>query len=1175
MRRVPYLLVAILLATASAARAQQDWPVPRGPANEPLPFTLDAKYLADVPRDFFEDAPACILFTRTTHLIESDGTVATIVHEITRFNGRKGIEKLGEYRSIYFNPRYEKLTLNEARVLKADGSKVPVEPRHVQLRDTATDYQVYDDSKQLVISWPNLQVGDAYEVKWTVRGKNPEFAGEFFARYNFGDDEYPVVRDEMLVRVPVDRPIRYAGVNGPIEPVKTERDNQATYHWRVTNKEPLPRDDDRPSKEELRWQVAFSTFPSWEAIGRWKQNVRKECWECSDALKAVVATVAGPEKTPLEKARALTYWVRQNIRYLSRGPEGMGYTPHPPAQVLANRFGDCKDQAQLLAVMLREIGLPAWLVTLGTLDDGQVLDDVPSPWGTHAIVFLELDGKEHWIDTTASQAPWDYLPRGDCGRRVYLTRDGCVKLGRTPALSYASYRVEQTTHVTVAPDGTSHNKRTASYHGTSAWSKRDAWLDTPLGERRRLVTAELQDAHAQTRLVGFKVDERSLRSFDDPVRAEMEFEIPEHFGGDSREGSLSDSVAWSRLLAYTLDQERDVPFELPAPFESVHRFVVQLPPALRAVRLPEDKKVRSAWGFLTLKVVPDPNDAHRFEIMSHTRLTRTRVECDDFAAFQRFHDQVSKAYRFWLSLQPTQDIADAEALEALVAKAPATERYSTRVLARLYLDNDRHADASRVLAVAVKHQPDNPILWEMRLQAATEPAEKATLYRAMIQQFPKEGQYVAALGANLAQRGEYAEAKKVLQPLTENATPAVRGAAHYQLARIGDRQGDARDALKHMEKAIAADGTLLTEIKALDFKARLHGKLGQLKDAIAAYQLALEVDDKSFDLLAPLVRLEWQAGLKRDALDHLRRYTVAVLHDRVGLATAADLHLLLGRTDDALELAGRIAPEDQSVEAQRILGLAHLRRKEYAKAIVHLERAGKADDVFLGLVDARLAIGDVVAAYQTVSELRGVAATSDAIGASAFRRTGNLMTRMTKLSNAVLEIANPNVDSEPMRETLSKALSRMVCAEYGLEEGWSREHVQRLVDESLKITETSPALALRGWLALERGMHDKALTDADRAIAMRPADARAYLVRGRVRLERGERTALADLEQAAKLSERADAIVLHWLAAAQAQTGRLDEALRTQQQAVRLQPDNTELVGQMRALEAKRKTAEQ
>src|SRR5262249_17252234 len=160
---------------------------------------------------------------------------------------------------------------------------------------------------------------------------------------------------------------------------------------------------------------------------------------------------------------ALTYWVRRHIRYQSRGPAGTGYTPHLPHLVLANLFGDCKDQAQLLAVMLREVGLAPYLVTLGTLDDGQITPEVPSPLGPHAIVMVNMDGTEHWIDTTVSGAAWNYLPRGDRDRVAYLTRDAELKLTRTPVLTYADNRIEQTTHISVAADGTSLNQRTSTY----------------------------------------------------------------------------------------------------------------------------------------------------------------------------------------------------------------------------------------------------------------------------------------------------------------------------------------------------------------------------------------------------------------------------------------------------------------------------------------------------------------------------------------------------------------------------------------------------------------------------------------------------------------------------------------------------------------------------------------
>src|SRR4051794_39104428 len=127
----PLLLgcVAFALSVPAVAHAN-DWPVPRGPSREPVPYRHDPAVLKQLPRDFLDDAPACILYYGSTHLVEQDGTVETITHEVTRLNSRKGIDKLGEYRSITYDPAYQKLTLNVARVLKPDGQVVPVAAKH-------------------------------------------------------------------------------------------------------------------------------------------------------------------------------------------------------------------------------------------------------------------------------------------------------------------------------------------------------------------------------------------------------------------------------------------------------------------------------------------------------------------------------------------------------------------------------------------------------------------------------------------------------------------------------------------------------------------------------------------------------------------------------------------------------------------------------------------------------------------------------------------------------------------------------------------------------------------------------------------------------------------------------------------------------------------------------------
>jgi tetratricopeptide (TPR) repeat protein len=111
------------------------------------------------------------------------------------------------------------------------------------------------------------------------------------------------------------------------------------------------------------------------------------------------------------------------------------------------------------------------------------------------------------------------------------------------------------------------------------------------------------------------------------------------------------------------------------------------------------------------------------------------------------------------------------------------------------------------------------------------------------------------------------------------------------------------------------------------------------------------------------------------------------------------------------------------------------------------------------------------------------------------------------------------------------------------------------------------AYGLRGLLALERGRLASALPDAERAVTASPKEAVGYFVRGRIRLERGQADALADLKKAAELSNRKDAFVLHWMAAALQKEGNKADALATQRQAVQLRPKDPELIQQLQELE--------
>ncbi len=1151
-----FLIVLLLLGLAVPGRTADGWPVPRGPSREPEPFRYGVTKLPEVPRDFLDDAAACLLYAGNSYLVEADGTIETVTHEITRLAGRKGIEKLGEYRNIAYDPSFQKLTLNEARIHKAGGGVVEIEPRHLQLRDVGTDYQVYDGEKQLIISFPSLEVGDVIEVKWTVRGRNPEHDGRFFTRYSFGDATYPVLVDDFRVRLPRGVPFQHATVGGKIDPVRKEAGGWVDYRWRMTHCRRLPQDDNLPSKEDLRPAVACSTFASWEEVGRWKQRLRAECWECTPAIRRLVQEITRGLATPEARARALTCWVRQKIRYVSAG-EKHDYTPHPPAQVLANRFGDCKDTSQLLAVMLREAGIPVALATLGALDDGQILQSVPSPWGTHAILLATIDGKDHWIDTTASLAPWNFLPRDDRDRLCYVVDEkGKLRLLRTPPLSADGYRVEQTTDVWVGADGSSRCRRTSVYHGAAAMGQRDNFLEAPAGERRRLVTQELQDANSRTRLVRLDLDDREMRDLDRPVTVRMDFEIPAHFNGSpDKEGSVSDSKVWAKLLANPLDYERTAPFYLGPPFELRHRYRIHLPPALVLDTVPRSREVRGPCGTFsrTVRSVGD-EPVRDLEIELHTRIDRPRVEAADFDAFRKFHEEVGQAYRVWLTLRPAQDLEDASLLEAVLCWAPE-DGASAATLARLYHQHHRDADARRVLRRAVFYHPNDAALWELRVQAAADDRECEEMRRELVRRFPDETRYALDLGAFLVGQGKQKEARGLLTRVTEDGTPAQQAQAHYHLARSYYRRDEPAKTIQHLNAAEEADAEAVHTVRACVLRGNACEELGKPADAARAFKSALEIEPDAEVALDALVPLELAINRKKEALDYLRRYTVAVGNQPAGLLLAAGYHLRLERYDDALDLAGRAVESKHADKAHRILGLVFWKRGDLAKAAEHLARAERDAAVVEALLGLALETGKLGAVPALLTESAKLdKPTADL--RQAVERARRVIERRTLLDK---ELAAPRGKEKEW----GLALDAVACAEAA-----PPSRVEALVNQALgQGVEPGPALALRGRLALEHGKLGAALADAEKAVASSPRYPMGYFVRGRVRLERNQPGALADLTKAAELSARGDAAILHALAEALFREGRTREALAAQRDAVKLRPRDAEMMEQLSRFE--------
>ena len=157
-------------------------------------------------------------------------------------------------------------------------------------------------------------------------------------------------------------------------------------------------------------------------------------------MKAVVDPLIAGKKTVAEKEAAIVDYLDREVRYTGIEFGEAAIVPHDPAETLAKKYGDCKDKATLLVVMLRAAGIPAYVALLSVESRMDVPADLPGMgMFDHAIVYVP--GKNPiWIDATDRYAQLGQIPMGDQGRLALITSDATTALDEDPGVNIKGQR---------------------------------------------------------------------------------------------------------------------------------------------------------------------------------------------------------------------------------------------------------------------------------------------------------------------------------------------------------------------------------------------------------------------------------------------------------------------------------------------------------------------------------------------------------------------------------------------------------------------------------------------------------------------------------------------------------------------------------------------------------------
>ena len=464
------------LALALLAAAPPPWRT--GPPLSADPLALrDAAAALPAP----VGADVDVLLEETRLDFDDQGRATTTTRLVYRALTREAAERWSEVARAWA-PWYQARPELQARVIRADGSVHRLDPATLVesgLGDVAQG--VYGDRRVIKAPLPGVDAGAVVEEVAVVRELTPLFEAGTVRRFEVGRDT-PVRAVVLTVEAPARLPLTWAlrgGARG--EPVVEKRDGRRVLTWRWEALAPrLRREPLQPPDTASPPHLALASGAGWREVAAAYAAVVERQLLGAD-LAAVAAEVVPKGASREEAAQRVLEWLRRQVRYTGLELGEAALVPARPAEVVARRYGDCKDLALLAAGVLRAAGFPATLAL--TKATGDAPADLPG-LGEFDHALVAVGGTPLlFLDATDPFSPAGQLPMQLQGRQVLVASKETRGLTRLPEQPAGANRVELTREITLSESGWADATETQLLSGWPATDQRAALARLSPGQR--------------------------------------------------------------------------------------------------------------------------------------------------------------------------------------------------------------------------------------------------------------------------------------------------------------------------------------------------------------------------------------------------------------------------------------------------------------------------------------------------------------------------------------------------------------------------------------------------------------------------------------------------------------------------------------------------------------------
>ena len=350
--------------------------------------------------------------------------------------------------------------------------------------------------------------------------------------------------------------------------------------------------------------IQSPTEGTWQSIGEWYQALAKDRVVATPEIAAKTKELVGDKTDFYDKTEAIAEFVQKQVRYFVIELGIGGYQPHYAADILRNRYGDCKDKATLLTAMLSTVGIHGALVMVDHRR-GVVDPDAPSIVGDHVIAAIEIPrgysspklrsvvtsktGRQYLIfDPTWDKTAFGQLEHNLQGGYGVLVEGSDSQIIQFPVLSPDLNTIHRTASFQLQSDGTLKGTVTEKRFGDLSEDRRSLYTMGDAKEQTQFLDRVLGQDFTSFTVSDVKVQNAEALNKDLTTSYVL---AADRFGKSM--GSLL--MVRPRVLGseglYADQKQRHVPINLDETMQEHDDYAIELPPGYSVDEIPNPIKL--------------------------------------------------------------------------------------------------------------------------------------------------------------------------------------------------------------------------------------------------------------------------------------------------------------------------------------------------------------------------------------------------------------------------------------------------------------------------------------------------------------------------------------------------------------------------------------------------------